>query len=148
MGYMIFNVRTWSFLCVRMHLGVGQPTASRHNIFDSEKTSHFSCAPDGIRTSGLCISSPTLYQLSHPVTLTFHRTNVHREYCRASHGRSPPCTNVPGHHLGPHVIQTINTWSQVAGWIYGCVCNWITNNRSSSRKLIPFKDRVIPFKTV
>ena len=31
---------------------------------------NFSCAPDGVQTSGLWISSPTLwiYQLSHPVT--------------------------------------------------------------------------------
>ena len=34
----ICNVRTWSFLCVRIHTGVlGTPTASQHNIFDSEK---------------------------------------------------------------------------------------------------------------
>ena len=50
---------------------MGTPTTSQHNIFDSEKTlTHFSCAPDagGIGTSGLLISSPALYQLSHPVT--------------------------------------------------------------------------------
>ena len=32
--------------------GLGTPTASQHNIFDSGgKNSHFSCAPDGVRTS-------------------------------------------------------------------------------------------------
>ena len=41
----------------------------QHNIFDSEQLSQlFSRAPDGIRTSGLWILNPTLYQLSHPVT--------------------------------------------------------------------------------
>ena len=29
--------------------GLGTPTASQHNLFDSEKTQSFSCAPDGIR---------------------------------------------------------------------------------------------------
>ena len=52
------------------HGGLGTPTASQHNIFDTEKLSHFSCAPDRaeVRTFGLWISSPTLYQLSHPAT--------------------------------------------------------------------------------
>ena len=56
-----------SFLYTR---GLGTSTASQHNIFDSEKLSQLSCAPDahGVRTSGLSISSPTLYQLSHAVT--------------------------------------------------------------------------------
>ena len=65
MAYRIFNVRTLSFLCVRLHTGVG------HTDSDWEKyLTIFYCAPDadGVRTSGLWISSPTLYQLSHPVT--------------------------------------------------------------------------------
>ena len=70
---------TGSLTCVRNHSyacaytrGLGIPTASQHNIFDSGKTLtiFFNCAPDtdGVRTSGLWISSPTLYQLSHPIT--------------------------------------------------------------------------------
>ena len=50
---------------------MGRPTASQHSISDSETLSQLvSCAPDadGVRTSGLPISSPTLYPLSHPVT--------------------------------------------------------------------------------
>ena len=36
----IFKVRTWSFLCLRIHTGVGHtPTASQRNIFDSDKLS-------------------------------------------------------------------------------------------------------------
>ena len=69
MDYRIFNVRTWSFLCVRVHTRVGYT--------DSEPAQHFwlgktlticYCAPKGVWTSGLWISSPTSYQLSHPVT--------------------------------------------------------------------------------
>ena len=56
-----------SSLCVRIHTGVGHtPTTSRHNFFRSEKLTNFYCAPDGVRISGLWISSPTIYQLSHP----------------------------------------------------------------------------------
>ena len=48
--------------------GGGSPTASQHNIFGLGKTlTNLPCAPDGVRTSGLCILSPTLNQLSHPV---------------------------------------------------------------------------------
>ena len=44
-----FNVRTWSFLCMRIHTVVGHTvTASQHNILDSEKATHFSCAPDTV----------------------------------------------------------------------------------------------------
>ena len=38
--YRIFNVRTWSLLCVRIHAGVLDTSAAiQHNIFDSEKLS-------------------------------------------------------------------------------------------------------------
>ena len=37
-------------------------------IFLTRKNTHFSCAPHEIRTSVLWIWSPTLYQLSQPVT--------------------------------------------------------------------------------
>ena len=64
---------TGSLSCVRDHScacaytqGLGTPTASQHNICDSEKLTNFSCTPDGIRTSVLWVSSPTLYQLRHP----------------------------------------------------------------------------------
>ena len=68
MDFRIFNVRTWSFfLCVRrpLHTGVGHTDESAH--FWLRKTlTNLSCAPDGVGTSGLWISSPTIYQLSHP----------------------------------------------------------------------------------
>ena len=74
----IHRTLTWttgSLTCVRDHyyvcvctLGLGTPTASQHNVFDSEKLTVFVCAPDGIRTSVIWILSPTLCQLSHPVT--------------------------------------------------------------------------------
>ena len=50
--------------------GLGTPTTCQHNIWARKKHSHsltiVSCASDGIRTSGLWISSPMLY----PVTPT------------------------------------------------------------------------------
>ena len=52
MDYRIFNVRTWSLLCVRIYTwGLGTP--SQHNIFDVEKLFFFYCAPDVVRTLGL-----------------------------------------------------------------------------------------------
>ena len=74
----IHRTLTWttgSSACVRDHScawvytrGLGTLTASQHNMFDSEKHTFFSSAPDGIRTPVLWILSPTHYQLSHPVT--------------------------------------------------------------------------------
>ena len=70
MGYRIFNVRTWSFLCVRIHTGVGHTgNESAQHFWLGKTLTNFSCAPDGVRTSGLWISSPMLYQLSHPISL-------------------------------------------------------------------------------
>ena len=68
MDYRIFNVHTWSFGCVRMHRagGLGTPTVSQHNLFDSEKLS-FPCAPDRIQTLDLWISTPTLQPMNQPV---------------------------------------------------------------------------------
>ena len=72
MDYRTFNVRTWSILCVRIHTGVGHTdNESAQHVWLWKTLTIFSCAPDGIRTSGLCISSRTLYQLSHPVTPIF-----------------------------------------------------------------------------
>ena len=76
MDYRIFNVHTWSFLCMRIHTGVGHTNneSSQHNIFDSDKTvTNFQCAPDRVWTSGLCMSSPMLYQLSHPTMSSSYR---------------------------------------------------------------------------
>ena len=76
----IHQILTWttgSLMCIRDHSfacvytrGLGTPTVSQH-MFVSEKLAHFSCAPDGVQTSGLWILSPTLYRLSHPVTILF-----------------------------------------------------------------------------
>ena len=41
MNYRIFNVRTWPFVCLRIHTGgLGTPTASQHNVH-SEKLKDF-----------------------------------------------------------------------------------------------------------
>ena len=62
----IFNACMRLFLCVRVLYtqGLGTPTASQHNTFDSEELSQIAL----VSASGLEISSPTLYQWSHPVT--------------------------------------------------------------------------------
>ena len=68
MDFRIFNERT--FLCVRLHTGVGHTYKESAQHFNSEKLTIFSCAPGGIQTSGhgiRWISRPTLYQLSHHV---------------------------------------------------------------------------------
>ena len=49
MDYMIFNMRT--VLCMRIHMGVGLTDESVQH-FDLEKLTNFSCAPEGIQTSG------------------------------------------------------------------------------------------------
>ena len=69
--YRILNVHTWSFICVRIHMGVGHTDNESVKHFWLGKTlTNFSCAPGGagIRTSSFWISSLMLYQLSHPVT--------------------------------------------------------------------------------
>ena len=72
----IHRTLTWttgSWTCVRDHSyaciytrGLDTPT-SQHNIL-TRKNTIFSCALDRVRTSGLWILSPMLYQLSHPTT--------------------------------------------------------------------------------
>ena len=67
MDYKSFNVRTWPFLCMRIHTGVGHTKNESAQHFWLGKTlTNCSCAPDGFRTSGLSISTPTLYDSSHP----------------------------------------------------------------------------------
>ena len=56
-------------MCAYIHGGLGTPTVSQHNIFDSESLTIISCAPDGVQTLDLWISSPALYQLSLLITL-------------------------------------------------------------------------------
>ena len=66
-------VRDYSYVRVYTR-GLGTPTPSHHNIltWGGGKMTIFSCAPDGVRTLGLWILSPMLYQmLSHPVTPFF-----------------------------------------------------------------------------
>ena len=92
-------IRDHSLACVYTRGFWGTPTASQHNIFDSEKLSQVvSCASVGVRTAGHgihWISRPTLYQLSHPVTprrdgeITRDMTRL-REVSKATLPLSPP----------------------------------------------------------
>ena len=65
MDYRIFNVRTWSCLCVRIHMVV------EHNIFDPE--TRFLVLLTGFEPCVFVvwILSPTFHHLSHPITLTY-----------------------------------------------------------------------------
>ena len=67
----IFNVRTWSFFCVRIHTGVGHttPTTNQRNIFDLKKPAQICLMLlTGFEPRvDLWISSTTLYALSHTV---------------------------------------------------------------------------------
>ena len=63
----IFNVRTWSFLCVRIHTGIRHTDESAQYFWLEKTLTIVSCVPDRVRILGLWISSPALYQLSHPV---------------------------------------------------------------------------------
>ena len=61
----LIHVCTWSFLWVRIHMGVGH---SQHNIFDLEKlTIFFLCSWWDSNLVPLDLES-ALYPLSHPVT--------------------------------------------------------------------------------
>ena len=90
MDYRIFNMRTWSFLCVRIHTGGGgggghTNSESAQDFLTRGKKSHkCSCAPDGVWTLGRRLLSLVLYQLKHPVSLTGSvqpvRASVHFRY--------------------------------------------------------------------
>ena len=71
------RVHDHSFVCVYTQ-GLGTPTASQRNSFDSEKIKNISYAPDGIWTSVLWISSLTLYQVSHPVAPWWRKSSCCR----------------------------------------------------------------------
>ena len=49
-------VRDHSYACIPYTQGLGTPTASQRNIFNSEKLTNFSCAVDRVRTLGQRIS--------------------------------------------------------------------------------------------
>ena len=69
--YRIFNVHTWSFLCMRVHTGVAAHRQRVSTTFSTQKNSHnFSCAPDGAR-----VWTPGLWILSS--TWIFHGKNSH-----------------------------------------------------------------------
>ena len=54
---------------MRVHTGVGHANSESTQL----RKNSYSCASDGVRTSGQgihWISRPTLYQLSHPFTLS------------------------------------------------------------------------------
>ena len=69
MDYRVFIMRTWSFLCVRAHTGVGHTDSKSAQHFWLGKTHKFFLC--SWQDSNLHPLDPSLilYQLSHPVTL-------------------------------------------------------------------------------
>ena len=67
MDYRIFNVRTWSFLCVRIHMRVGHTDRKSARCFwlGGGLSKFFMCSWRDLK---LGHRSPTPYQLSHPAT--------------------------------------------------------------------------------
>ena len=123
MDYWIFNVRTWSFVCARMHTGgLGTPTVSQHNLFDSENLKRFACALDGIQTFDLWISTePTRHPKIRYVSGEFgfspalpagpqgvHRGTPHRQRV------STTCLtrkNSPKNYCAPFGFRTLDLWT-------------------------------------
>ena len=73
MDHRTFNVCTWSFLCVRIHSGVGHTDNEPAQDFWLWKTltsQIFLVLLTGFWTWSFWISSPMLYQLSYPITPT------------------------------------------------------------------------------
>ena len=58
MEYRIVNVRTWSFICMCIHTGLGHTDSESAQPFWLGKTQSCFCAPDGIWTLDLWNSSP------------------------------------------------------------------------------------------
>ena len=62
------GVRNISFLCIRIHTGVGHTNnESAQHFWLWKSLANFSRAPYRVQTLGLWISSLTFYQLSHPI---------------------------------------------------------------------------------
>ena len=85
--FVIHQTLTWttgSLMCVPSYAciytqGWGTLTTSQHNIYTWKNFEIFSCAPDGISTSGHGIHwilRPTLYQLNHHIPLLFSLTLI------------------------------------------------------------------------
>ena len=67
MDYRIFIVRTWSFVCVRVHTGVGHTDSESAQHFWLGKTHKFFLCSQRDSNLRPLDPNPTLYQLSHPV---------------------------------------------------------------------------------
>ena len=68
MDYRIFNVRTWSFLCVHIHTGFGHT---------DESAQHF-CAPGRVQTSDLESDALPIEPSRHPMWFEMYAWNQHQ----------------------------------------------------------------------
>ena len=108
MDYRIFNVCTWSFLCVRIHMGVRHTTTmSQHSILNRKNTI-FSWAPDGVRTFGSRVDALPTEPPHHLSFIILKVTRAH-SYTHMDH------------HLTPHQVSTQKTVSS------GTICRNFVN---------------------
>ena len=82
------SVRDHSYACMHTK-GLGTPTVSQHNIVDLEKLIKFFLCFWRISNLGHVMWSPTLYQLSHPITLHCHHCSFRS--CWFQLGFQVPC---------------------------------------------------------
>ena len=109
MDYRIFNVCTWSFLCVRIHTGVWHTDSKSAQHFWLRKIlTKFSCDPDGVRTSGHWILSLMLYQLSHPV---HHPVTCWTQHIQQWNYDAVWCHNDLYLYIQFHSLQALNSFS-------------------------------------
>ena len=98
------------YVCVYTRgLGAHRQRVSRTFFFDSEKLSQFFLVlqtQTGVRTSGVWISSPTLYQLSHPPSVVGIVSRVLKgHHCSEHHRNSLPSSAFP--HGQPRMVSPV-----------------------------------------
>ena len=131
MDHRIFNVRrpTWSFLCAACVYtgGLGTPTTSQHNIFDSEKLSHFGVLLTGFEAR---VFGSRVRRSTHWATLS--PLSIYLCLC--------PLTR--------RVVGAPSLTSQPAASICVCVFHsplWLWGVRPTLRRCLPTASFVFPF---
>ena len=127
--YVIHQTLTWTttLTCICYHScayvytwGLGTPAENQHKILDLKKFRNLSCAPDRIWTFLLWIWSPTLYQLSQPVTpWNWTKKTASMSDPWTTRSSFPGCLGTINHDItmGKHqnIVHTAKT---------GCRCSW------------------------
>ena len=124
---------TGALMCVRDHFcvcvytrGLGTPTVSQHNMFDSEYSFSFSWAPDGIRTRVMHGIGTLVRRSTHWATNqdTIYRRTMKRAIAakelhrRATVQKTTSCTQGKSHGAIAHKSSSMS----VAGKMSGSIC--------------------------